>query len=273
MSPSHVPVVSAPCLHGALSRIGEEIQTQNLNLLNINKLFSEENKVQNTNIYILTIKWCSQIHLNVSSLAQINVLHLQVNIWCAGLLWEVWWEPRLLSPRGDRSWHAEEETRRWLTRRHQRCGRACSRPRSALQTDLWSVEEGWVWGGWRSSGAKGSQLTCGTPACGAGRAGLGKLLSLTSSHGVKILRQTPGVNCQIMSSTSLRSLRFHCECLSRPPLSLEDFSVVCTRVCKYIKCVSRCFEVCLPEQLKQNRIIARYFNKMLAPLSSRKCCS
>ena len=95
----------------------------------------------------------------------------------------------------------------------------------------------------------------------AGRAGLGKLLSLTSSHGVKILRQTPGVNCQIMSSTSLRSLRFHCKCLNRLPLSLEDFSVVCMRVCKYIKCVSRCvavFEVCLPEQLKQNRIMAHY---------------
>lgn len=61
----------------------------------------------------------------------------------------------------------------------------------------------------------------------AGRAGLGKLLSLTSSHGVKILRQTLGVNCQIMSSTSPSSLRFHCECLSRLPLFLKKPLVCC----------------------------------------------
>lgn len=40
---------------------------------------------------------------------------------------------------GDWSDHAEEETQWWLT---QRCSWACSCPRSALQTYLWSVEEG-----------------------------------------------------------------------------------------------------------------------------------
>lgn len=42
----------------------------------------------------------------------------------------------------------------------------------------------------------------------AGPAGLGKLLSSTSSRGVKILRQTLEVNCQMMSSTSAGCLRF-----------------------------------------------------------------
>lgn len=56
---------------------------------------------------------------------------------------------------GDWSQRAEEETQWWLTQRHQRCGRACSRPRSALQTYLWSM------GGADPQGP-GSQLTWNT---------------------------------------------------------------------------------------------------------------
>lgn len=73
------------------------------------------------------------------------------------------------------------------------------------------ADYGWGEGGHRSSEAT---LTVCKQHLPAGRAGLGKLLSLTSSNGVKILRQTLRVNCQIMSSTSPSSTRSHCQCLS-----------------------------------------------------------
>lgn len=62
----------------------------------------------------------------------------------------------------------------------------------------------------------------------AGPAGLGKLLSSTSSRGVKILRQTLEVNCQMMSSTSAGCLRF--PRLSRPSLF----------ICGPRRCVAAC---------------------------------
>lgn len=163
-----------------------------------------------------------------------------MNIWCT-----VWCGRcdksccllRLLSLWGDWSQHAEEETQWWLTQRHQRCGRACSRPRSALETDLRSIARGG--GGHRSLRAR---LTAYMDNLPAGRAGLGKLLSLTSTHGVKILRQTVGVNCQIMSSTSPCSLRFHCKCLSRPPFFFKKL-LASVFVCECVSTVStlRCY--------------------------------
>jgi len=79
----------------------------------------------------------------------------------------------------------------------------------------------------------------------AGWAALGKLLSLTSSHGVKILRQTLGVNCQIMSSTSstsqipLQMFELTAHLFFKLPVAL-----VCQ--CKYSGCMRLCvvaFEV------------------------------
>lgn len=58
----------------------------------------------------------------------------------------------------------------------------------------------------------------------AGPEGLGKLLSSTSSRGVKILRQTLGVNCQMMSSTSAGCLRFP-PALQTLPLYLQPSEV------------------------------------------------
>lgn len=111
---------------------------------------------------------------------------------------------------GNWSQHAEEENQRWLTQKYQRCGWTCSRPAYWL-----TVDQGGGGGAHRSSEAR---LTVCMQHPPAGWAGLGKLLSLTSSNGVKILRQTLRVNCQIMSSTSPSSLRFHCKCFSKPPL-------------------------------------------------------
>lgn len=74
-------------------------------------------------------------------------------------------------------------------REHLRCSLARSRPCSVC------VRQGL--GGWGTD----MEEPC------AGPTGLGKLLSSTSSRSVKILRQTLGVNCQIMSSTSAGCLR------------------------------------------------------------------
>lgn len=108
------------------------------------------------------------------------------------------------------SLHAEEETQWWLTQRHQRCGRACSRPRSALQTDLRSIRAG---GGGVAQILRGQAHSLhGAPACRPSRSWE------TSQLDFEPWRQ----NFEANTGGKLPNHVFHLSSLSQIPLQMFE---------------------------------------------------